>query len=294
MPVTVGDFYEDLRVVIARGNTTDERLKVWSRVALRFLEREFTFDYMKNMYFLIMEPGSRSFNFAKQDPPIPLKEIEAIGYYGGDGGMIQFKRRNVFSLAGMNGRLDSTYRTMQSQIIFEGTTTPPGLTTETQAYPIQLHNSIFTEWPTDPNATHPILDICDDLMKYQVLLSSTPSLRKQSELQGWKFMRDEAITGLRRLEDSKELEDDVRMEYWGGHDGRLFSSASEAIAHICGMYDVPSTFGIAGLYLVSCGMGGSGETPATPVETHDELLMEDGELFHLESGDGVLLLESSS
>ena len=46
----------------------------------------------------------------------------------------------------------------------------------------------------------------------------------------------------------------LRMEYWGGHDGRLFSSASEAIAHICGMYDVPSTFGISGLYLVSCGM----------------------------------------
>ena len=209
MTITVGDFYEDLRIVLARGNTTDERLKVWARVALRFLEREFTFDYMRNTYFLILAPGARYFDFSQHTPPISLKEIEALGYYGGDGGMIQFKRRNVASMAGMNGSLDSCYRTAQSRIIFEGTTTPPGLTTVDQSYPLLLHTGVFTEWPSDENASHPILEIADDLMKYQVLLSSTPSLRKQSELQGWKFMRDEAITGLRRLEDSKELEDDV-------------------------------------------------------------------------------------
>ena len=64
MTITVGDFYEDLRIVLARGNTTDERLKVWARVALRFLEREFTFDYMRNTYFLRLAPGARYFDFS--------------------------------------------------------------------------------------------------------------------------------------------------------------------------------------------------------------------------------------
>ena len=292
MTITVGDFYEDLRVVLARGATTDERLKVWSRVALRFLEREFTFDYMRNMYFLIPQIGAKLFNFATQVPPIPLKEIEAIGYYGQDGGMIPFKRRNVESRAGMRGSQILTYRTQQTSIIFEGKTVPPGMTEETASYPIEIHNSIFTEWPTDENASHPILDICDDLMKYQVLLGSTPSLRKQSELQGWKFMRDEAITGLRRLEDSKAMEDDVRMEYLGGSDGRLFSSASDAIAHICGMYDVPQTFGIAGLYLVECGFPLPPE-PVVPVGEQDELLFEDAGMVSLEGG-GVIVLEDAT
>ena len=299
MPVTVGEFYEDLRVVLARGAPTDERLKVWSRVALRFLEREFTFDYMRNTYLLLMLPGSRYFDFSTVDPPIPLKEIEALGYYGQDGGMMQFKRRNVASSAGINGALDSTYRVAQSKIIFEGTTTPPGLTTETVTYPILLHNSVFTEWPTDPDATHPVLEIAEDLMKYQILMSSTPSLRKHSELQGWKFMRDEAITGLRRLEDEKALEDDVGMEYWGGHTGNMFSSASEAIASICGLYDVPNTFGLAGIYLISCGMGVSegvpeGPFPPPPEPERDEVMLESGEgLLILEDGTGTILIESS-
>jgi hypothetical protein len=250
MPMTLTEFYDDLRTVIARGTAVDTSLPIWSRSALRFLEREMTFDYMKVTFFLLLRPGEKFFDFHAQVPPVPLKRIEALGYFGQDGGMIPLARINVKSIGRNIAVIPNGYRQAGTRIYFEGAVNPPGITTATTAYPLILHTSLFTEWPTLGTSTHPILAIADDLLKHQVMLQSVTSVRKQEEMTGWKVLRDEAIGSVRRFQDENELEDKAQMDYWGGTTGRLFPNVSSCVAAIKGMYDVPANFGAAGLYYV--------------------------------------------
>jgi len=268
MPMTVAEFYDDLRTVIARGTAVDTSIPIWSRSALRFLEREITFDYMKATFFLLLEPGAKFFDFGAHDPPIPLKRIEALGYFGQDGGMIPLARINVNSIGRNIAVIPNGYRQAGTKIFFEGASNPPGVTPTTVSYPLMLHASLFTEWPSVGTSSHPILALADDLIKHQVLLQSVTSVRKQEEMAGWKMLRDEAIGSVRRLQDENELETNAQMEYWGGTTGRLFPNVSSAIAAIQGMYDVPDNFGVAGIYLV-------GDTTPPPVEG-DHLILEYG------------------
>jgi hypothetical protein len=246
--MTVAEFYDDLRTVIARGTAVDTSIPIWAKSALRFLEREVTFDYMKFTFFLLLEPGAKFFDFATNDPPIPLKKIEALGYFGQDGGMIPLARINVNSIGRNIAIIPNGYRQAGTRIFFEGASSPPGIIPTNVSYPLMMHTALFTEWPTNGNTTHPILSLADDLIKHQVLLQSVTSVRKQEEMTGWKLLRDEAIGSIRRLQDENELETNAQMDYWGGTTGRLFPNVSSAIAAIQGMYDVPASFGVAGLY----------------------------------------------
>ena len=213
MPTTVSEFYDDLRTVIARGTAVDTSFPVWSRAALRFLEREITFDYMKSTFFLLLESDSKFFDFKEERPPIPLKKIEALGYFGQDGGMIPLSRINVNSIGRNIAVVPNGYRQAGTRIYFEGAVDPPGIAPATVCYPLMLHTSLFTQWPTIGSSTHPILDIADDLMKYQVMLQSVTIVRKQEEMAGWKVLRDEAIGSVRRFQDENELEG-VSMPRW--------------------------------------------------------------------------------
>jgi hypothetical protein len=293
--MTVAEFYDDLRTVIARGTAVDTSIPIWSRSALRFLEREITFDYMKATFFLLLEPGSKFFDFGGQSPPIPLKKIEALGYFGQDGGMIPLSRINVNSIGRNIAVIPNGYRQAGTSIFFEGAATPPGITVTTVSYPLMLHTSLFSQWPTAGTSTHPILDIADDLIKHQVLLQSVTSVRKQEEMAGWKLLRDEAIGSVRRLQDENELEGSVhaQMDYWGGTTGRLYPNVSSCVAAIKGMYDLPSTFGTTGLYMVG-GSASGGEGPASARPFTSEILTEDSKFVGLESGGGVVQLEGSA
>lgn len=287
MPMTVAEFYDDLRTVIARGTAVDTSIPIWARSALRFLEREITFDYMKFTFFLLLEPGSKFFDFAAHDPPIPLKRIEALGYFGQDGGMIPLARINVNSIGRNIAVVPNGYRQAGTKVFFEGASSPPGIIPTSVAYPLMLHTSLFTDWPSLGTATHPILALADDLIKHQVLLQSVTSVRKQEEMAGWKLLRDEAIGSVRRLQDENELEGSplAQMDYWGGTTGRLFPNVSSAIAAIQGMYDVADSFGVAGLYPV-------GASPSGRTDT-SEMLTESGGFTARESGEGVVSLESN-
>jgi hypothetical protein len=112
---------------------------------------------------------------------------------------------------------------------------------------------------------------------------------------GWKLLRDEAIGSVRRLQDENELEGSVhaQMDYWGGTTGRLFPNVSAAVAAIKGMYDVPSSFGAAGIYCVG-GLPAATINPLTG--TTDELLLETGDFIDLEhstTNEAVVQMETS-
>ena len=82
------------------------------------------------------------------------------------------------------------------------------------------------------------------------------------------------------------------MDYWGGTTGRLYPNVSACIAAIRGMYDVPDSFGIAGIYCI----GGPVVPEQLPAE-QDEILQEKSkaeneELVLTEKGDSLLMEEA--
>lgn len=235
---TVGEFYDDLRAVVARGNSLDAQLAIRTRQALRLLERNYTFDYMRDTYVLIPDPGVLFFDTEL----VGLKKVD-LAYYGADGGRIPLRKISRDSIGAFETGAPGNFWLEQGKIFFTGILADAA----GPAYPLLMPVEQYSVWPTDPDASHPMLDLADDLLKYQVLLSNTSSLRSLSEIQGWKLMRDEALHSAIAAQDENDRPTSAVMNYYGGI-SQLYTPASAAIAVIRGLYDLPETFEIAGLY----------------------------------------------
>ncbi len=242
MPLTVGDFYDDLRAIIARGTSQNARLPTLCRQAVRFFERNNSFDYMRDTFFLIPNPEENFFDLDEDSIPT-LKAVEALAYYGANGGSLYLEKMNKLSLGPNNGNMASQYYLKGRRLYLLGAPR-----TSILAYPMLLSSSSYSTWPTDEDETHPLLDMADDLIKWQVQLALSIGFRSQEELQGIKLMRDEALKTVLDAQEEADRESNAQMLYFGGSDGRLFASSLEAIEYIQGIYDLPETFGVAGIY----------------------------------------------
>lgn len=239
---TVNEFYDNLRRALSRGSSLEQELRDWSKEALKFLERNSTFNYMRDTYILLPFPDVAYF-----DLDLPrLKMVDSLAYFGVNGGAIPITKINRQSLGAFNHTRPNGYWLQGNRIYFEGSLIPSGHTSE---YPMILRPVQFSVWPTDGNDTHPLLEFGDDLLKYQVMQQVSPALRKKEEIDAWKLMRDEALQSVLTMQEELEKEDNVTMEYRGGT-GRLYPNAADAVAAIEGMYDVEGVFGAPGLYHV--------------------------------------------
>jgi len=242
---TVNDFYDNLRRALSRGTSLEQELKDWSAEALKFLERNTTFNYMRDTYFLLPFPDVLYF-----DLDLPrLKQIDSLSYFGVDGGAIPLTKINRQSLGAFNHTRPCGYWQQGTRLFFEGSLKPAGMT---QEYPMILRVVQFSVWPSDGTVSHPLLEFADDLLKYQVMVQQAPALRKDESIPSWKLMRDESLQSVAIMQEELEKETEISMEYWGGT-GRLYQNASECINAIEGMYDLPDTFGVPGLYHVGPG-----------------------------------------
>lgn len=244
MPLTIGDFYEDLRATIARGTGINSRLPTLCRQAVRLLERNNTFDYMRDIFFLIPEPGVNFFDLDETSIPI-LKAVESLAYYGVNGGSLYFEKVNKLSLGPNNGTLPNQFYLKGRRLFLLGA--PQTAVTD---YPLLLNSSAYSTWPTDENETHPLLDLADDLILWQIQLRNSVGFRSQEEIAGIKLMRDEALHTVMASQQEAEQESNASMQYWGGSDGTLLAGRLETINYILGMFDLPETFGTTGLFHV--------------------------------------------
>lgn len=244
MPLTVGDFYSDVRTTIARGAVLDSRLPILARQAVRLLERNNTFEYMRDTYFVIPEEGLNFFDLPTDQFPV-LKDVETLAYFGVNGGHIYLDKIDRNAVGVNSWALPNEFYIQNRRLFLLGAKKE-----DITDYPLLLQTSCYSTWPSDEAEEHPLLDLADDLIKWQIQLTNTVGLRSQEELQGYKLLRDEALRSVLLAQDQADRPSSAQMNYYGGGDGRMFATSREAIDHLLGMYDLPETFGVAGIYSV--------------------------------------------
>lgn len=234
---TLGEFYDDLRLTLARGNSEEKKIATWTRQAIRFLERNNTFDYMRDFYYVVPEPDSYYFDLEFDSPPRRLKSVDALGVIMSGGGVQPLSKigfRGAFGHKAFGG-----YSVNKDTVTFSGQIIgSPGLI---------LLASFFSELP-EQSETHPLLELSDDLVKWQVMIYA--NARDSKATATWAALRDEALRTALIADDEFQKETDVSMEYRGGSDGQLLLRGDGLPETIEGMFDIEGMSGVAGLYLI--------------------------------------------
>lgn len=234
---TLGEFYDDLRLTLARGSSEDKRIATWTRQAIRFLERNNTFDYMRDFYVVVPEPDSYSFDLEFVDPPKRMKSLDALGMISSSGAVASLSKIGFRGARG--GSSFGSYSINKDTVSFSGQVLgSPGLL---------LLASFFSTLP-EQSETHPLLDLSDDLVKWQVMIYA--NARDSKTAATWAALRDEALRTALVADDEFQKETGISMEYRGGADGHLLPPGDGLPASIEGMYDIEGMAGLAGLYLV--------------------------------------------
>lgn len=235
---TLGEFLDDLRLTVNRGNSQDQRLRTWTRQAIRFIERNNTFDYMRDFYFVVPEPDSYSFSLNFIDPPRRPKAVEALGVVMVNGQIQPLSKIGHRGAGGNKGF--GGYSVNKDTISFSG---------QVQGSPgLLVLASFFSELPAKESETHPLLDLSDDLVKWQVMIYA--NARDKGAVTTWGALRDEALRTALISDDEFQKETDLSMEYRGGSDGALIPKGEGLPESLEGLYDVAGLAGVSGLYLI--------------------------------------------
>jgi hypothetical protein len=80
--MNLGEFYDQLRFMIKRGSSLDGQLPGYVRRAARFLEQNYTLQYMRRRFEVTSEIGT---NRIALPPNVPIKTIENLRFLGSDG-----------------------------------------------------------------------------------------------------------------------------------------------------------------------------------------------------------------
>lgn len=235
---TLGEFLDDLRQTVARGNSQDQRLRTWTRQAIRFIERNNTFDYMRDFYYVVPLPDSYSFDLEFVEPPRRLKAVEALGVIMASGQIQTLSKIGHRGAGGQRGF--GGYSVNKDTITFSGQVLgSPGLL---------VLASFFSELPEEETETHPLLELSDDLVKWQVMIYA--NARDKAAVGTWGALRDEALRTALVSDDEFQKETDLYMEYRGGSDGALIPKGEGLPLTIEGLFNTEGISGVAGLYLI--------------------------------------------
>lgn len=236
---TLGEFYDDLRKTIARGTSTDAQMKTWTRQAIKHLERNNSFDYMRDYYLIVPEPDSTYMDLGFEGRK--LKAVEHLGVITSSG-QIGWSGKMGFQ-GGYGAHNFGGYAINKDRIFFNGMVPgSPGLL---------LLASFFSSLPEKETETHPLLELSDDCVKWQVMVYA--NARDKAAVATWAALRDEALRTTLTSDDEFQKSSDLAMEYRGGSDGRLVPPGSGLPASIYGMFNIEHMFGVAGMFLIGEG-----------------------------------------
>lgn len=203
--MTLGEFHTLLRDTIKRGDSLDESIPQYVAMAVRFIERNYTFKYMEHLASLQMVEGDRV--------------VELTRYYK----KVEFVRFTPYDTIS-----DYTYLhpTEARQIVRPSTGAPAELfllgtnklifnPIPDTAYSGEVLMVAYTDWPTALDSRHYLLDIAPDLLLGQTaMMMAIGPMRDPRMVEGYKLMRDEAIKTLETADDELRYGGaDLRMGY---------------------------------------------------------------------------------
>lgn len=191
-----GEFTTELRAVLKRGSAFDDRLDGLARRAARFIEQNWTLQYMRRRFTLISVPAD---SVVDLPPNVPIKAIEYLRFDGLDGSRyemtkgelsdtnIDWVQHDRYSAWPTNRALMPTHYYLDGMVAlvfnrpFSEELGGQGLMAQ------------FSDFPKAPNQTHWLLQNAEGLMLRQSVLEFMTEERDDRGFAATKMKRDEDI-----------------------------------------------------------------------------------------------------
>lgn len=209
--MTLGEFHQLVSDSLRRGTAQDTQIPGQAKLAVQWLERNYTMSYMENFRLLQVVAGDRTIQLPREKI---VKSIKFLRLVGTDGRYSPLKMVDPSDLTGIRNAQNSSssslvpkafWRSGHNLLVLDSVS-DVGVSGEAILYE-------YSDWPTAPDSRHPLLDFAADVLLQQTLLFMAALLRDASMLGAYKALRDEALNTLTRAEDE------------GNYGGQSFSMA---------------------------------------------------------------------
>lgn len=202
MTQSIGDFHTTVRTWLKRGTALDDTIPTAVRMAARFLERNYTFMYMKQWFEVTVEADDRYITL----PSNLFRQVNFFRFRNTENEFRTIRRINPLQQTSISEDTPSGFwRDGATRLILDAAT-PEELTGEVQAV-------VLTDWPTNLNSTHWLIDVAEDVLLAQTLMYSGFGQRDVAMYQMYKTIRDEGLQTLVQSEQEAEYSgtDDVML-----------------------------------------------------------------------------------
>jgi hypothetical protein len=201
--MNLGTFHALVSTSLKRGTTLDPLIPAKVSLAVQWLERNYTFKYMERFRLLQIVANQRAIPLP---PNVILKSVKFLRIINSDGTLTYLNKIEPEDMVGIPSQNNSLFgssepvkpigyyivgiNTLVLNVVPGADFTAEGITHE------------YTDWPTDLDSGHPILDLASDLLLAQTLIyMAVFDLKDPRMFAEYKTTRDEAVNTLTRAED---------------------------------------------------------------------------------------------
>jgi hypothetical protein len=205
--MNLGEFHAEIKASLARGDSLDAIIPGYTRRAALWMERNYTFQYMKQFLEVDIDPTLASTpRYIELGPGAP-KAIPMFRWVLGDGTYMPLTKVDPLRLDALEVSTPESYWLDGTRRIILSST--PG-----EVLHGELRIDRYTPWPAELTFTHWLLDRAEDVMLAQTLIMMSIHLRDPRLRDNYKQMRDEGMLTLLNAEDELQYgNQDGAMEY---------------------------------------------------------------------------------
>lgn len=193
--MNLGEFHTLVSNSLRRGTAQDSYIPSQVKLAVQWLERNYTFLYMEVFRLLQLAEGDRTITLPTNTV---VKSIKFLRLIDADSAYIPLNMIQPHDLIGL--RTSSSpivpsafYRVGMNILVLDAV---PGSALNGEAVFYE-----YTDWPTANDSQHDLLNMAADLLLHQTLMMMAAFLRDPAMLQVQKLLRDEALNTMTRAED---------------------------------------------------------------------------------------------
>ena len=212
--MTLGEFHTLVSACLKRGTALDAYIPAQAKLAVQWLERNYTMKYMETFRLLQIAVSDRVIQMPAN---VSIKAIKFVRIIEEDGGYNYLNKVEPEDIAALRSTSTTPAGTnvIPARYFLIGLNTlvldsVPDVTWNGEAIFYE-----YTAWPTGDSSTHPLLTMATDVILAQTQLYMAVNIMKDLRMvEVYKLARDEAVNTLTRAEDeTKNGGESVSMVY---------------------------------------------------------------------------------
>lgn len=209
--MNLGDFHEVVSSALARGTALDEQIPSFVRQAARWLERNYTFNYMKQFVGVSIDVSEldtpRYIELGAQVP----KAIPFFRWVMGDG---SYQKCDRVEASDQDSLTDATAALPPTGFWLDGVRRLVLNQTPTEDLEGELRLDRYTAWSTDDDFEHWLIDYAEDVLLARTMIHLGARTKDRKLMEFYAPLFKDGITGLLLAEDELAYAGQTaRMEY---------------------------------------------------------------------------------